>query len=106
MIYLLAASLLVFVLSGIFERELPFVLSLVTAIAALAGLRCPRITFAVFWVWLAAVLTVLLYLPAGDRAVLSLPAPAFCMLVGIWIAPVFIWPLAFRRGFKRWVDKP
>ena len=106
MIYLLAASLLVFVVSGILEMELPLVLSVVTSIAALTGLKCPRITLAVFWVWVAAVLAVLLYLPVGDQALLSLPVPAFCMLVGIWIVPVFIWPLAFKRGFKRWVDKP
>jgi hypothetical protein len=105
-IYLLAASLLVFVISGIFEMELRFVLSLVTAVTALAGLRCPRMALAVFWVWVVAVLTVLLYLPVGDRALLGFPVPAFCMLVGIWIVPVFIWPLAFTRGFKRWVDKP
>ncbi len=106
MIYLLGASLVIFVLSGILELELLFVLSLVTAIVSLAGLRCPaRGALLAFWCCVGGVLTFLLYAWPGETLLLGLPVPAFVMLLGIWIAPLFIWPLAFTRGFKRWVNK-
>jgi len=106
MIYLLAASLVLFVISGVLEIELIFVLSLVTAIVSLTGLKCPakRALFAL-WLCVGSVLVLLLYAPFGATSIFGLPLPAFVMLAGIWIGPVFIWPLAFTKGFKQWVNK-
>ncbi|GEM_PF-5003182 len=106
MIYLLGASFVLFVISGILELELLFLLSLVTAIASLAGLRCPaKGALLAFWFCVGSVLTFLLYAWPGNALIFGLPVPALVMLAGIWIAPLFIWPLAFTRGFKRWVNK-
>lgn len=63
----------------------------------------------VFWVWTTGVLLFLLHSPfatatgAVASTWLGWPPDIFLMLVGIWLLPVAIWPLAFSRGFRTWL---
>lgn len=99
---------LIFVLTGAL-----FELSWIMAMGGVGLLSClavwgnaPRRLVVVFGVWTAGVLAYLLW--SGDLALevtgrlLGLPAPAFWMLLGIWVAPLLIWPLSFIRDFRRW----
>ncbi|HXK61405.1 MAG TPA: hypothetical protein PLP42_16080, partial [Acidobacteriota bacterium] len=92
---------------GIFSWQILMVTGAVTSIVALTGLECPsRLLLGVFWIWLEAVLLYLLF--AANDPTLSfwgLPRPAVLMLIGVWLAPVLIWPVGFLWTFKRWVGK-
>lgn len=79
----------------------------VGCLCALAGWGgAPRHLVLGFGFWTAAVLAYLLH--SGDRSVAEtgtlggLPRPSLWMLLGIWVVPVFIWPLGFLRHFRRW----
>lgn len=110
MVLLLMLSLIGVLVSPWFTLPSLFVISIVTSLSALAGLAgAPRWLAASFWIWLNLVLLYLLSASTpGDahdavHLVGGLPEPAFWMLVGIWIVPLFIWPLGFLLTFKGWL---
>lgn len=87
----------------------------VGSVSAIVGLIPPgavsRRVRTVFWVWTLGVLLVLLWNPFGtvggtDGPIwLGWPPDVFLMLVGIWLLPVAIWPLAFSLGFRNWLKR-
>ena len=109
MMLLLTLSLLGLLISPWLAQPYLFVLSIVTTLSSLAGLvGTPKWLCVSFWIWLNCVLLYLLSTPLPEEAqgvvlIAGLPAPAFWMLVGIWIVPVFIWPLGFLLTFKTWL---
>lgn len=87
-----------------------FIISIVTSLSSLARLGgASRWLSVSFWIWLNCILLYLLFASRPvetDGAIVligGLPVPAFWMLVGIWIVPVFIWPLGFLVTFKAWL---
>lgn len=110
MMLLLTLSLVGLLVSPWLALPHLFVLSIVTTLSSLAGLAgTPKWLHVSFWIWLNCILLYLLSTPAPEEAhgavalIAGLPAPAFWMLIGIWIVPVFIWPLGFLLTFKAWL---
>jgi hypothetical protein len=80
----------------------------ISVLARLGG--APRWASWVLWVWLTAVIVSLAGLPQflggvpfGSTEDFSVAA--LWMLAGIWIAPVFIGPIAFLVSFRSWLSK-
>ncbi|MEJ2077895.1 MAG: hypothetical protein P8020_05070 [Acidobacteriota bacterium] len=103
----LVGSLILVLVGGLFESSWTMALGGVGVLSCLAiwG-SAPRRLVVVFGIWTAGILAYLLW--SGDSApdttmkLLGLPAPAFWMLLGIWVVPLLIWPLSFIRDFDRW----
>ncbi len=105
MLWLLLVALVATLAGGLAGLPAVMATGVVTAIVALAALRCPsRLLLAVFWVWIEGVLLyVLLASPDPALRALGLPRPAFVMLAGIWLAPILLWPLGFALTFSKWM---
>ncbi|MFZ0430110.1 MAG: hypothetical protein WAO20_18475 [Acidobacteriota bacterium] len=81
--------------------------SLLSGLAWWGG--APRRPVLLFGCWTAGVLAVLLWSGTTSGAAaapfLGLPWTTVWMLVGIWLAPLLIWPLSFLLGFHRWKER-
>ena len=75
----------------------------ISILARLGG--APRWAGWILWVWLTAVILSLVGLPHFVGGVPAGSAAAWWMLGGIWIAPVFIGPIAFLLSFRSWLSK-
>ncbi len=107
MLWLLLMGLLAALIGGIFALPAIMATGSVTAIVALAALKCPsRFLLGAFWVWLEAIILYLLF-ASDDLApsTLGLPRPALVMLAGVWLAPMLLWPLGFALTFKKWIGR-
>ncbi len=107
MLWLLLAGLVAVLFGGLVGLPVLMATGVVTAIVALAALRCPsRLLLAAFWIWLEGILLYLLF-ESHDRSLsaLGLPRPALVMLVGVWLAPILLWPLGFALTFKKWIGR-
>jgi len=110
----LLISLLALLASVAIESPLLFALSMISVVIgiALAGSAPRRAVFG-FWIWTVAVLLFLFFTPPAGTLVpgtetglvAGLPLPALAMIIGIWIIPILIWPLAFLVDFDRWMGK-
>ncbi|RPI27119.1 MAG: hypothetical protein EHM61_09550 [Acidobacteria bacterium] len=105
MLWLLLVALLAMLVGGIFSLPALMATGAVTAIVALTGLKCPsRFLLVAFWVWLEGVFLYLVFQSHDlTSSAFGLPRPALLMLLGVWLAPVLIWPVGFALTFKRWM---
>jgi hypothetical protein len=103
---LLFAALASLIAASLLSSPELFALASVTLLTALAGLGRPaRVLLLVFWLWIGALLAYLLGFAEDLALIAGLPVPACCMLLGIWVLPVTIWPLGFSLTFKRWTGR-
>jgi len=107
---LLTISLSLLLLAVLLGNSTLFALAVVSSIVSLTGVSgVPRRPLLVFWIWVNLVLLYLISEPSGTgyevRLVAGIPVSAFWMLLGIWLIPVFLWPLVFYAGFKDWVNR-
>ena len=107
---LLGFSLLFLLASILLEHHGLFAISLVAIVVSLAAVGgAPRTPLILFWVWVTFVLLYLLNgLTVGESEkvlILGIPEAAFCMLIGVGIVPVVLWPLYFLFDFKKWIGR-
>ena len=107
---LLTLSLLLLLAGVLLGDSALFAVAVVSSIVSLTAVRgVPRWPLLSFWVW---VNLVLLYLVSEGnvegsdvRLVAGIPLSAFWMLLGIWLVPVILWPLAFFVNFRKWMSQ-
>ena len=105
---LLTLSLLLLLVSVILANPSLFAVAVVSSIAGMTTVRgVPLWPLLSFWIWVNLVLLYLVSEPSPDGAdiqlVLGIPISAFWMLLGIWLVPIILWPLAFFVGFRDWM---
>ncbi len=110
----LTTSLLVLLVSMVVSNVTLFAIGMVSFIVALvANGSCSRLLLLLFWIWMNLVLVYLCSQPVVTEEpnpdtvylLLGLPVSAFWMLFGIWIFPVFLWPLGFALTHKQWMRR-
>ena len=102
---LLGVSLSLFLVSAVAGIPSICGVAIAASIVGLTGFsRIPRWLLFLFWLWLSFILLFLtLDLHFLDRwEVFGLPVPTLVMLLGVWIIPVFIWPLGYLLLFDGW----
>ena len=107
---LLALSLLVLLVGVLLASPGLFAFAIVSSIVSLTAVPdAPRWALLSFCLWVNLVLLYLVSEPSADaenvRLVAGFPMPALWMLLGIWLIPIIIWPLAFLIGFRKWMSR-
>jgi len=107
---LLTLSLLLLLVAVLLANSLLFAVAVVSSIVSLTAVRrVPRWPLLSFWLWVNLVLLYLVSEPNVDggnlQLVAGIPVSAFWMLLGIWLVPIILWPLAFFVSFRNWMSQ-
>jgi hypothetical protein len=107
---LLTLSLLLVLVAVLLANSLLFAVAVVSSIVSLTAVRgVPRWPLLSFWLWVNLVLLYLVSEPNVDgvnlQLVMGIPVSAFWMLLGIWLVPIVLWPLAFFMSFRNWMSQ-
>ena len=109
-LFLLGLSLVLLLVAVVLANASLFAVAVVSSIVSLTAVGgVPRWSLLAFWLWVNLVILYLISEPSGEGIdlilVSGIPVSAFWMLMGIWLMPIVIWPLAFFIGFRKWTGQ-
>jgi len=109
-VLLLTVSLFLWLIAVLLSNAALFSVAVVSSIVSLTAVRgVPRWPLLCFWLWVGGILLYLLAEPTSEgldvTLVAGVPISTFWMLLGVWLVPILLWPVAFAVNFRKWMKQ-